>query len=113
MKLSPIKLERSIKEVAALNNLYYEFCDQFAIMEYENSLKDYGFKYLMQEQDKKDKELGHLLEETKKLVEGFNKRVGINIENAAKEYAKAIWDREGYEVKLVSKNEGADKNNVD
>ncbi len=32
------------------------------------------------------------------------------IENAAKEYAKAIWEREGYEVKLVSKNEGGNKN---
>ena len=47
---------------------------------------------------------------TRYLFERYIDRVEADIKDAAKEYAKAIWDREGYEVKLVPKNEGGNKN---
>ena len=102
-------LERTNAEKYAIQNLYYAIAEDEALTNY--TLKRGAFSaHLLKESKKINEEWDKFAQEQQTLAQGYRNRILVAIENAAKEYAKAIWDREGYEVKLVPKNEGGNKN---
>ena len=106
------KFRRTDDEAIALRKLYNAFGELQNIEDYElGILREFSTSDIILHSGKEqEKTNGEFWKETRLLMHNYNRRLWEAIEDAAKEYAKAIWDREGYEVKLVPKNEGGNKN---
>ena len=107
----PGPLQRPEEEIVAFQKLEKAVLEKDSINHYDYGiLRKFAQGVIFNSDKEQEKTNNKFWEDTGLLMQNYKRRLYEAIEDAAKEYAKAIWDREGYEVKLVPKNEGGNKN---